>query len=91
MPALARRWCPSRGHNIGNRDAWADEALGGLTTEEIARAFLTSTATIQQRIVRAKRTLKEARVPIETPPAAELPARLQSVLEVVYLIFNKGY
>jgi RNA polymerase sigma factor (sigma-70 family) len=65
--------------------------LGGLTTEEIARAFLTTTTTIQQRIVRAKRTLKEARIPIETPPAAELPARLQSVLEVVYLIFNEGY
>jgi RNA polymerase sigma factor (sigma-70 family) len=64
--------------------------LGGLTTEEIARAFLTTTTTIQQRIVRAKRTLKEARIPIETPPAAELPARLQSVLEVVYLIFNEG-
>ena len=65
--------------------------LGGLTTEEIARAFLTTTTTIQQRIVRAKRTLKEARIPIETPPAAELPARLQSVLEVVYLVFNEGY
>jgi RNA polymerase sigma factor (sigma-70 family) len=65
--------------------------LGGLTTEEIARAFLTSTSTIQQRIVRAKRTLKEARTRIETPPAAELPARLQSVLEVIYLIFNEGY
>jgi RNA polymerase sigma factor (sigma-70 family) len=65
--------------------------LGGLTTEEIARAFLTSATTIQQRIVRAKRTLREARAPIEPPPAAELPARLQSVLEVVYLIFNEGY
>jgi RNA polymerase sigma factor (sigma-70 family) len=65
--------------------------LGGLTTEEIARAFLTTTTTIQQRIVRAKRTLKEARIPIETPPSAELPARLQSVLDVVYLIFNEGY
>jgi RNA polymerase sigma-70 factor (ECF subfamily) len=65
--------------------------LGNLTTEEIARAFLTTTTTIQQRIVRAKRTLKEARIPIETPPAAELPARLQSVLEVIYLVFNEGY
>ncbi|MEX1256569.1 MAG: RNA polymerase sigma factor [Gemmatimonadota bacterium] len=65
--------------------------LSGLTTEEIARAFLTSTSTIQQRIVRAKRTLREARIPIEPPPATDLPARLQSVLEVVYLVFNEGY
>ena len=65
--------------------------LGGLTTEEIARAFLTPVATIQQRIVRAKRTLTEARVPFEVPAGNDLAARLVSVLEVVYLIFNEGY
>jgi RNA polymerase sigma factor (sigma-70 family) len=65
--------------------------LGGLTTEEIARAFLTPVATIQQRIVRAKRTLTEARVPFEVPARSELAARLASVLEVIYLVFNEGY
>jgi RNA polymerase sigma factor (sigma-70 family) len=65
--------------------------LGGLTTEEIARAFLVPVATIAQRIVRAKRTLAEARIPFEVPRRAELTARLSSVLEVVYLIFNEGY
>src|ERR1051325_4568519 len=65
--------------------------LGGLETDEIARAFLVSKTTIQQRIVRAKRTLAAARVPFEVPPAAELANRLESVLEVVYLIFNEGY
>ncbi|MBB4636924.1 RNA polymerase sigma factor [Longimicrobium terrae] len=65
--------------------------LGGLSTEEIARAFLVPTPTIAQRIVRAKRTLTESRVPFEVPLANELPARLASVLEVVYLIFNEGY
>lgn len=65
--------------------------LGGLTTAEIARAFLTPEPTIAQRIVRAKRTLSEARVPFEVPLGAELDARLSSVLEVVYLIFNEGY
>ncbi len=65
--------------------------LGGLTTEEIARAFLTPAPTIAQRIVRAKRTLAEARVPFEAPRGAELAARLSSVLEVIYLIFNEGY
>jgi len=65
--------------------------LGGLTTEEIARAFLVPEATIAQRIVRAKRTLAEARVPFEVPRGAELSARLASVLEVVYLVFNEGY
>ncbi|HVG21806.1 MAG TPA: RNA polymerase sigma factor [Blastocatellia bacterium] len=65
--------------------------LGGLTTEEIARAFLVPEPTIAQRIVRAKRTLAEARVPFEVPRGAELAARLTSVLEVIYLIFNEGY
>ena len=65
--------------------------LGGLTTDEIARAFLVSEPTIAQRIVRAKRTLAEKRVPFETPRAAELAARLASVLEVIYLVFNEGY
>lgn len=65
--------------------------LGGLTTEEIARAFLVPVPTIAQRIVRAKRTLAEARVPFEVPSGGELTARLSSVLEVIYLIFNEGY
>ena len=65
--------------------------LGGLTTAEIARAFLLPEPTIAQRIVRAKRTLSEAQVPFEVPRGADLEARLSSVLEVVYLIFNEGY
>jgi RNA polymerase sigma factor (sigma-70 family) len=65
--------------------------LGGLTTDEIARAFLVPEPTIAQRIVRAKRTLAEKRVPFEVPRGAELAARLSSVLEVIYLIFNEGY
>jgi RNA polymerase sigma factor (sigma-70 family) len=65
--------------------------LGGLTTDEIARAFLISEPTIAQRIVRAKRTLAAARVPFEVPRAEELAERLSSVLEVIYLIFNEGY
>jgi len=65
--------------------------LGGLTTEEIARAFLVPETTIAQRIVRAKRTLAEERVPFELPLKSELSARLASVLEVIYLIFNEGY
>ncbi|HEX2188824.1 MAG TPA: RNA polymerase sigma factor [Longimicrobiaceae bacterium] len=65
--------------------------LGGLTTEEIARAFLVPVPTVAQRIVRAKRTLAEARVPFEVPRGDELAARLASVLGVVYLVFNEGY
>src|SRR2546429_784742 len=65
--------------------------LGGLTTAEIARAFLVPEATVAQRIVRAKRTLAEARVPFEVPRGAERASRLLSVLEVIYLIFNEGY
>ncbi len=65
--------------------------LGGLTTAEIARAFLVPEATVAQRIVRAKRTLSEAHVPFEVPRGAELTARISSVLEVLYLIFNEGY
>lgn len=65
--------------------------LGGLTTEEIARAFLVAEPTIAQRIVRAKRTLAEEQVPFEVPRGAGLAARLSSVLEVIYLIFNEGY
>ena len=65
--------------------------LGGLTTDEIARAFLVPEPTIAQRIVRAKRSLAEARVPFEVPARAELEGRLSSVLEVIYLIFNEGY
>ena len=65
--------------------------LGGLTTGEIARAFLVPEATVAQRIVRAKRTLAEARVPFELPRRSELAERLSSVLEAIYLIFNEGY
>src|SRR5207249_2334168 len=63
--------------------------LGGLTTDEIARAFLVPESTVAQRIVRAKRTLREARVPFEVPRGTELTARLASVLEVIYLVFNE--
>src|SRR5438552_6165767 len=65
--------------------------LGGLTTEEIARAFLVPEPTVAQRIVRAKRTLSEASVPFEVPRGSDLSARLWSVLEVIYLVFNEGY
>jgi RNA polymerase sigma-70 factor (ECF subfamily) len=65
--------------------------LGGLATEEIARAFLVSEATVAQRIVRAKRTLKEAHAPFEVPQGDQLDERLPSVLEVIYLVFNEGY
>jgi len=65
--------------------------LGGLTSDEIARAFLVPVSSIRQRIVRAKRTLTEARVPFEMPATADRVARIASVLEVIYLIFNEGY
>jgi len=65
--------------------------LGGLTTDEIARAFVVPEATVAQRIVRAKRTLSEARVPFEVPRGADRDARLSSVLGVIYLVFNEGY
>jgi predicted RNA polymerase sigma factor len=65
--------------------------LGGLTTEEIARAFLVPGPTVAQRIVRAKKTLAQAHVPFEVPARDDLGDRLASVLEVLYLIFNEGY
>jgi predicted RNA polymerase sigma factor len=73
------------------RTALTLRLLGGLTTDEIARAFLLAEPTVAQRIVRAKRTLAAARVPFELPPREELRARLGSVLEVIYLVFNEGY
>ncbi len=73
------------------RTALTLRLLGGLSTDEIARAFLLAEPTVAQRIVRAKRTLAAARVPFELPPREELAARLASVLEVIYLIFNEGY
>ena len=73
------------------RVALALRLLGGLTTEEIARAFLIPEPTVAQRIVRAKRTLAEERIPFEVPRGADRAVRLSSVLEVIYLIFNEGY
>jgi RNA polymerase sigma-70 factor (ECF subfamily) len=73
------------------RTALTLRLLGGLTTDEIARAFLVSEPTVAQRIVRAKRTLAKEHVPFEVPRGAELSARLSSVLEVIYLVFNEGY
>jgi RNA polymerase sigma factor (sigma-70 family) len=77
--------------NTDARLALTLRLLGGLTTDEIARAFLVPEPTVAQRIVRAKKALAAARVPFELPPAAALGERLGSVLEVVYLIFNEGY
>jgi predicted RNA polymerase sigma factor len=73
------------------RVAFTLRLLGGLSTDEIARAYLVGEPTIAQRIVRAKRTLAEAHVPFEMPCGAEFTARLSSVLQVIYLIFNEGY
>jgi RNA polymerase sigma factor (sigma-70 family) len=81
-------------HPVLSRDARVAltlRLLGGLATAEIARAFLTTEAAVAQRIVRAKRTLVEARVPFEAPSGRERTARLESVLEVIYLVFNEGY
>ncbi len=81
-------------HPVLSRDAQVAltlRLLGGLTTEEIARAFLVPVPTLAQRIVRAKKTLTDARVPYEVPRGAELAERLSSVLGVVYLVFNEGY
>lgn len=77
--------------SAGTRVALTLRLLGGLTTDEIARAFLVAEPTIAQRIVRAKRTLARKRVPFEVPSAGQRPARLASVLEAIYLIFNEGY
>jgi len=77
--------------SMESRVALTLRLLGGLTTDEIARAFLVGEPTVAQRIVRAKRTLAEAHVPFEVPRAVELAERLASVLEVIYLIFNEGY
>jgi len=77
--------------SLEGRIALTLRLLGGLTPAEIARAFLTTESAIQQRIVRAKRTLSDAQVPFEVPGAAERVQRLASVLEVIYLIFNEGY
>jgi RNA polymerase sigma factor (sigma-70 family) len=73
------------------RTALTLRLLGGLTTDEIARAFLVPEPTVAQRIVRAKRTLSERKIPFEVPRGPELAARLSSVLEVIYLVFNEGY
>jgi len=81
-------------HPVLSRDARVAltlRLLGGLSTPEIARAFLVSEGTITQRIVRAKRTLTQARVPFEVPGRDELGSRLAAVLEVIYLVFNEGY
>jgi RNA polymerase sigma factor (sigma-70 family) len=74
-----------------NQIALTLRVVGGLTTEEIARAFLSSTPTVAQRIVRAKKTLAEARIPFEVPPREQYPHRLSAVLSVIYLIYNEGY
>ncbi|MFI7124607.1 RNA polymerase sigma factor [Nonomuraea sp. NPDC050153] len=77
--------------SVEARVALTLRVLGGLTTDEIARAFLVPESTVAQRIVRVKRTLADKKIPFEVPQATELSARLESVLEVIYLIFNEGY
>ncbi|TMR31115.1 RNA polymerase sigma factor [Nonomuraea zeae] len=77
--------------SVEGRVAMTLRVLGGLSTDEIARAFLVPEPTVAQRIVRAKRTLADKRIPFEVPQASELAGRLASVLEVIYLIFNEGY
>ncbi len=84
-------WCCHPVLSTEGRVALTLRTLGGLSTDEIARAFLTPEPTVAQRIVRAKRTLAEARVPFEVPAGEELRYRLSSVVEVIYLVFNEGY
>src|SRR2546421_703864 len=88
VPCVPRGWRRSCG---GARVARTRRGAGGFGTDEIARGFGVPEPTIAQRIVRAKRTLADEQVPFEVPRAAERQARLSSVLEVVYLVFNEGY